>query len=135
MPVLEQVLEQYKGQVKVVFKHFPLRSHAFAYKAAQASIAAQRQGKFWLFHDMLFRQYNHINDQRINEIRKVLKLDRSQFEKEMAATRTSARITGDVTHGRDAGVRGTPTVFVNGKVLRTKTLAGFRRAIAAALGK
>ena len=133
MPVLEQVLEQYPGKVNIAFKHFPLRNHAYAYKAAQAAVAAQQQGKFWPFHDLLFRQYKRINDHRIDEISKILKLDLSQFKNEMAATNTQARIKGDLTDGRQIGVRGTPTVFINGKLLRNKTLAGFRQAITRAL--
>jgi len=133
VPVLEQVLEQYPGKVNIAFKHFPLRNHAYAYKAAQAAVAAQQQGKFWPFHDMLFRQYKNINDQRIVEISKILNLDISQFKNEMTAARTQARINGDLTEGRQIGVRGTPTVFINGKFLRNKTIAGFKQAIDKAL--
>ena len=133
MPVLEQVLEQFPGQVKIAFKHFPLRNHAFAFKAAQATVAAQQQGKFWSFHDMLFKQYNQISDRRIDEISEILKLDIAQFKQEMYASRTLARINGDLTEGREAGVRGTPAVFINGAFLRNKTLAGFKQAIDRAL--
>ena len=83
MPVLEQVLEQYPQQVKLVFKNFPLRSHSFAYKAAQASMAAEQQGKFWEFHDLLFKNYNRINDQKITEIMNDLNLDADQFQRAM----------------------------------------------------
>ena len=133
MPVLEQLLEQYPGQVKIVFKHFPLRNHAFAYKAAQATIAAQKQGKFWPFHDLLFKKYKQINDARIVEIRNILNLDIPKFESEMKAPHTSARINGDVADGQEAGVRGTPTVFINGVLLRNKSPSGFRQGIAKAL--
>jgi len=133
-PILEQVFEQYPKQVKIVFKQFPLRNHAFAYKAAQAAVAAQQQGKFWPFHDMIFKQYSRINDQRIDEIGKKLKLDLSQFKKAMNAADTMARINGDLANGREAGVGGTPTVFINGVKLKNRTLAGFRQAIAEALG-
>ena len=133
MPVLEQVLEQYPGKVNIAFKHFPLRSHAYAYKAAQAAVAAQQQGKFWSFHDLLFRKYQQINDKRIDEISKVLKLDLSRFKNEMAAANTQSRIKTDLNEGRQIGVRGTPTVFINGILLRNKTLEGFRQAIARAL--
>ncbi|MEJ2154779.1 MAG: thioredoxin domain-containing protein [Desulfobacteraceae bacterium] len=133
VPVLEQVLEQYPRQVKIAFKHFPLRNHAFAYKAAQATVAAQQQGKFWPFHDMLFRQFKKINDQRIEEISRILELDASRFKQEMNSEKTKARINADIAEGRDAGVRGTPTVFINGQVLRNKTLSGFKQAIINAL--
>ena len=127
------MLEQYPGKVNIAFKHFPLRSHAYAYKAAQAAVAAQRQGKFWSFHDLLFRKYQQINDQRIDEISKMLKLDLSQFKNEMAEANTQARVNTDLSEGRQIGVRGTPTVFINGMLLRDKTLSGFKQAIARAL--
>ncbi len=135
VPVLDQVLERYPGKVKVVFKHFPLRSHPFADKAARASMAAFHMGKFWAFHDLLFKNYNQISDQKIEEVRAKLDLDAGKFAREMSADRTRARISADIRNGSEAGVRGTPTVFVNGKELRNKSLAGFQRAIDDALEK
>ena len=129
MPVLEQVLEQYPQQVKLVFKNFPLRSHSFAYKAAQASMAAEQQGKFWEFHDLLFKNYNRINDQKITEIMNDLNLDADQFQRAMQDPAIKAQIDADLRNGDTAGVRGTPTIFINGKLLRDKSLAGFQRQI------
>jgi len=129
VPVLEQVLEQYPQQVKVVFKHFPLQSHKFAYKAAQATMAADKQGKFWEFHDLLFKDYNNINDQKIEEIRASLNLDADQFQREMLDPGIKAQIDADLRNGNSAGVRGTPTVFINGKLLRDKSLRGFHQQI------
>jgi len=129
VPVLEQVLEQYPQQVKVVFKHFPLQSHKFAYKAALATMAADKQGKFWEFHDLLFKDYNNINDQKIEEIRASLNLDADQFQREMLDPGIKAQIDADLRNGDSAGVRGTPTVFINGKLLRDKSLRGFQQQI------
>jgi protein-disulfide isomerase len=127
------VLEQYPQQVKVVFKHFPLRSHKYAFKAAQASMAADKQGKFWEFHDLLFKNYNRLNDQKINEIRTSLNLDADQFQREMSDPAIKNLINADLRNGTAAGVRGTPTVYINGKVLRDKSLHGFQRQINQAL--
>ena len=129
MPVLEQVLEQYPQQVKLVFKNFPLRSHSFAYKAAQASMAAEQQGKFWEFHDLLFKNYNRINDQKITEIMNDLNLDADQFQRAMQDPAIKAQIDADLRNGNTAGVRGTPTIFINGKLLRDRSLSGFQRQI------
>jgi protein-disulfide isomerase len=129
VPVLEQVLEQYPQQVKLVFKNFPLSSHSFAYKAAQASMAAEKQGKFWEFHDLLFKNYNRINDQKITEIMNDLNLDADQFQRAMQDPAIKAQIDADLRNGDTAGVRGTPTIFINGKLLRDKSLAGFQRQI------
>jgi protein-disulfide isomerase len=133
VPVLEQVLEKYPRKVKVVFKQFPIRSHVFALKAAQATIAAHQQGKFWEFHDLLFNHYKQINDKKIEEIRIQLGLDDDKFKKKMRAPQTMNKIRADYGNGSAAGVRGTPTVFINGKLLRDKSLNGFQRAIGVAL--
>jgi protein-disulfide isomerase len=129
VPVLEQVLEQYPQQVKVVFKHFPLRSHKYALKVAQASMAADKQGKFWEFHDLLFKDYNKLNDQKVAEIRTGLNLDADRFQRDMADPAIKAHIDADLRNGSSAGVRGTPTVFINGRLLRDKSLNGFQREI------
>ena len=135
MPVLEQVLEQYPQQVKVVLKHFPLRNHKYAMKAAQASMAADKQGKFWEFHDQLFQNHNKLNDQKVTEIRTSLNLDADQFQREMSDPAIKAQINADLRNGNSAGVRGTPTVFINGKLLRDKSLKGFQRKIKRALSE
>jgi len=113
----------------VVFKQFPLRSHKYAFKAAQASLAADRQGKFWEFHDLLFKDYNNLNDQKVAEIRTGLNLDADQFQRDMSDPAIKAQIDADLSNGNSAGVRGTPTVFINGKLLRDKSLNGFQQQI------
>jgi protein-disulfide isomerase len=135
VPVLEQVLEQYPQQLKVVFKHFPLRSHKYAFKAAQASMAAAKQGKFWEFHDLLFKDYNRLNDKKVNEISASLNLNAEQFQRDMSDPSIKAQINADIRNGNSAGVRGTPTVFVNGKLLRDRSLRGFKQKINQAIGQ
>ena len=81
MPVLEQVLEKYPEDVKVAFKNFPLKNHKFAMKAAVAALAAESQGKFWEFHDLLFKNYNKLNDQKIQEISLAIGLNQEEYEK------------------------------------------------------
>jgi protein-disulfide isomerase len=68
VPLLEQVLEKNPKTVKIVFKNFPIRSHKFAAQAAVAALAADRQGKFWEFHDELFNNYNRLNEEKVQEI-------------------------------------------------------------------
>lgn len=128
-PVLHQVSEQYPQQVKIVYKQFPLGIHGFAGRAAQFAIAAQQQGKFWEFHDQLFKHYHQLNDQIIEKIRSDLDLDPDKFKRDMMSPRTIAQINADIHNGQQAGVRGTPTVFVNGKLLRDKSIKGFQTAI------
>ena len=129
MPVLEQVLEKYSEEVKIVFKNFPLRNHKFAMKAATAALAAGSQGKFWEFHDLLFKNYNRLNDQKIRDIALSLGLDEGEFEKKMKDPALQGRVRQDILDGRQVGVRSIPTVFINGRFLRNRNLQDFQAAI------
>ena len=135
MPVLEQVLEKNPNQVKLVFKNFPIRNHKFAMPAAVAALAADKQGKFWEFHDLLFKDYNRLNEQKVKEIAQQLNLDMEKFEKDRKDPRIRAMINRDMAEGNRAGVRGTPTVFINGRLLRNRNPAGFQELIEKALKK
>ena len=97
--------------------------------AAIAALAAGEQGKFWEFHDLLFKNYNRLNDQVINDIALGLGLNMAEYEKTRNDSYLQARIKQDVLDGRQAGVRGTPTIFVNGKRLRDRSLKGFQATI------
>lgn len=112
------MLENNAGKVKLVFKNFPLSRHKYATKAAMAALAADKYGKFWKFHDQLFLEYNKLNDQKIREIAQNLGLNSDEFEKMMKHPKILAKIQQDILDGRQAGVTGTPTVFVNGRRLR-----------------
>ena len=129
MPLLEQVLEKNPKDVKLVYKNFPLRNHKFARPAAIAALAAGKQGKFWEFHDLLFKDYNRLNEQKFQEIARELNLDMEQFEKDQKDPEILALISRDMSEGSQAGVRGTPTLFVNGRLLRNRSLAGFKDMI------
>lgn len=98
-------------------------------------MAADKEGKFWKFHDLLFKDYNRLNDKKINEISASLNLNPEQFQREMSDPSIKAQINADIRNGNSAGVRGTPTVFVNGKLLRDRSLKGFKRKIDQAIGE
>ena len=129
MPVFEQVLEKYPEDVKVVFKNFPLRNHKFAMKAAVAALAAHSQGKFWEFHDLLFRNYTPLSDQKLQEIAQAVGLNLEEYEKKKKDPAIEKKVRQDFSEGRRAGVTGTPTVFINGIRLRDRSLEGFETAI------
>ena len=129
VPVLNQVLEKNKGKAKLVFKNFPLNTHQFARKAAAAALAAGRQGKFWEYHDRLFQNYNRLNDQVVQEQAQQLGLDMQKFEKDLNDPQIQQIINQDYQDGLKAGVRGTPTVYVNGALLKNTNPEGFQAAI------
>ena len=135
LPLLEQVFKKYPNEVKLVHKDFPLRSHKYAQKAAAAALAANRQGKFWEFHDRLFKNANRLNDQKIQEIASELTLDEAKFTKDLQDNEILKIISQDIREGVKAGVRGTPTIFINGRLLRQRTLEEFYRIIEKELEK
>ncbi len=129
MPLLEQLLETYPSEVKVVFKNFPLRMHKYARPAAIAVLAAHEQGKFWPYHDKIFENYSRINDQMLKQAAAEVGLDMAAFEKSLKDKSLAARVNQDAKDGQQAGVRGTPTVFVNGKLVRNRSLEGFKQMV------
>jgi len=135
VPLLEQVLEKYPRKVKLVFKNYPLRNHKFAEPAAIAAHAAGKQGRFWEFHDLLFKNYNRLNAQKVEQIARQLDLDLTRFEKDQKDPRIKALIRRDLSDASRAGVRGTPAVYINGRFLRNRSLSGFRDIIEKELKK
>lgn len=124
------MLEQYPNDVKVVFKNFPLtRIHKFAQNAAVAVLAANQQGKFWEYHSELFKNYNKLNDEKFDEIAGSLGLDLEQFKKDMQNPALAALVQRDLQDGVAAGVRGTPSIFINGRLLQQRSLQGFQQLI------
>ena len=104
-------------------------------KAAIAALAAGSQGKFWEFHDLLFKDYNRLNDEKVKEIAKKLGLDEQEFEKKTADPQIVQKIRQDYMDGVNAGVSGTPTLFINGRLLRNRSMEGFKEIINKELGK
>jgi protein-disulfide isomerase len=133
--VLEQLLEKYPDQVKLIFLSFPLRNHRFAKKAAIAAFAAKKQGKFWEYHDRLFANLESINDQKLLEIAREVGLDMERFEKDINDLKIVARINQDIRLGAYLGVRATPTVFINGSVSKGRTLEALQADVEQELRK
>ena len=129
------MLEKFPLQVKLVFKSFPLTKHKFAKKAAIAAFAARRQGKFWEYHDLLFENIDTLSDQKFLEIARELGLDLERFEKDINDLKIVARINQDIRLGAHMGVRGTPTVFINGRVSKARTLEALEAAVEIELKK
>ncbi len=123
------MLEKYPSEVKLVHKNFPIRSHKFAFKAAIAALAADRQGKFWEFHDELYKNYNSLNDDKIAEIAKLLELNEAEFIEQQKDPSIIGRIRRDYEEGIQLGIRGVPTVFINGRKVRDRSVPKLEAAI------
>lgn len=134
-PQLKQVLEKYPTNVKLVIKQFPLQSHPQAMPAAKAALAAHRQGKFWEFHERLFQKQKELSDAKINEIAQSLGLDMERFQNDLKDPAIQEMINKDIQNGYEVQVRGTPTVFVNGKLVRRPDFTGISQMVEEELKK
>jgi len=114
-PVLEQLLDEYRGQVKLYFKNYPItRAHPDAALAAAAALAAGKQGKFWAFHDKLFGGDQAKADMPVLEkIAKDIKLDVGKWKGDIEGMK--AQVDLDRAEGERVDIDSTPTLFINGR--------------------
>ena len=117
---VKAVLAKYPN-VKLVFKQFPLESHSQAALAAEASLAAQAQGKFWELHDKMYENFRSISRARIEVWARELGLDMQRFDKDLDTHVYAKRVAAEERQGEAADVEGTPTFFIDGARLN----AGF----------
>lgn len=128
VPLLDQVMEKYQGKVKLTFKNMPLQFHEMAEPAARAALAANEQGKFWEFHDQLFAT-SQLKPESMTGIATSLGLDISRFNADMMSPAIRQKLNKDMLDAQKAGVTGTPTVFINGRKLKQRSLEGFQAII------
>ena len=129
------MLDKNPDKVNLVIKHFPLNSHKFARRAAAVALAANRQDKFWECHTKIFENYRSINETKVQEIATEIGLDLERLNTDAKDPAIQYLINRDISNGQQSGVRGTPAIFVNGKRLDNRSLAGFQKAIDAELKK
>jgi len=109
------LLDKYPNDIKLVYKQFPLDNHSQAFLAAQSSVAAHAQGKFWEMHNKLYANYRTINAQNILVWAKEIGLDVKRFIAEVDAGKYKEAVENEVKQGEIAGVQGTPSFFFNGR--------------------
>ena len=122
------MLEKNPKTVKLVLKNMPLKFHKSADPAARAALAAGEQGKFWEFHDKLFAA-KKLNTKVINQIAIDLGLDMVRFASDMKSPQIRSKLQKDLIDAKKAGVTGTPTVFINGRIPKQRSLRGFQEII------
>jgi protein-disulfide isomerase len=114
---LKEVLKNYPTQVRLVYRHFPLEMHPSARKAAEASLCAADQGKFWELHDAMLSGKSPLGVEDLKKTAAGLNLDAAAFNACLDSGRHAPSISRDVREGYLAGVNGTPALFVNGRFL------------------
>jgi protein-disulfide isomerase len=135
-PVLRQIVDEFRGDVKVYFKHYPLPQHTNARLAAEAAVAANKQGKFWGFQDKLWDKQDELSPAEIEKIAKESGLDMTKFRADLQASATKDRVQKDRTDGQTLGLQSTPAVYINGREFTDpKDTESLREWIKEELGK
>jgi predicted DsbA family dithiol-disulfide isomerase len=114
-PQLEKTWADRKNQIRFVFKFFPLKGHPHGEPAARAGIAAWNQGKFWEMHDKMFANREHLEQSDLDAYAKELGLDLQKFHADLGAKATTDRLDRDRNLGDSLMVKGTPTIYINGR--------------------
>jgi protein-disulfide isomerase len=122
--------DEYKGQLRVAFKHQPLERHPNAKLAAVASMAAHEQGKFWEMHDKLFSNQTALDRASLEKYAQELGLDLGKFKAALDSNKYDEYLKTDSAQGTQLGASGTPTFFINGRqIVGAKPPEVFRKVI------
>lgn len=129
--LLQQVLERYPAEVKLVQKDNPLPGHPLSREAAIAALAAGEQNKYWEYHDMLMGSMNSASPEKFLELAKELGLDMDAFQKGLADPKHAKHVDKDMHEAVNASVAGSPCIYINGQLFDTRgvTLDMFRARI------
>jgi len=134
---VKQLIELYPGQVKWVFRDFPIeRLHPTAPKVHEAARCAGAQGKFWEYHDVLFERAPRYAPEALEQYARELALDGPAFVRCLDGGAHRDAVARDIEEGKRLGVTATPTFFINGrKLVGAKPLAEFRQLIESELAR
>jgi protein-disulfide isomerase len=135
-PALKRVLTEYGEKTRFVVRDYPLiQIHENAFQAAVGAGAANAQGKFFEYVEILYKNQNALDTASLKKYAADLGLNLKQFELDLASPKIADEVRKDMEDGKRYGISGTPTVFVNGVKVRSLSDQGFRNAINKALGK
>lgn len=134
---VRQVMSAYPGQVRLVYKSYPLPMHAYAEPASRAALAAGRQGKFWEMYDLIYENQERLKEEgAFEELAEKAGVDLAQFRKDLEDPAIQAQVEREQAEGARLHVRGTPTFFINGTPLvGAQPLESFQRIIDAKLAE
>lgn len=135
-PILKNVIAEYKDKIRFVVRDFPLVSiHENAFLAAQAANAANAQGKFFEYTELLYNNQDKLDSASLKEFATKLGLDRKKFDAEFDSGKYADEVRKDMADGESYSVTSTPTIFINGVKIRENTAEEFKQAIEKALKK
>jgi protein-disulfide isomerase len=117
LPVLDKLQKKYGQEIAIGFRHFPLTSHPDAPAAAAAAECAREKGKFWEMHDVLFSNQRALKTPSLKAYATQIGLDETEFADCLTSARPAVQVKEDREKGETFGVRATPTVYVNGRMV------------------
>jgi protein-disulfide isomerase len=117
IPTLEQVRQKYGDKVRLVFRQYPLGFHQHAQKAAEASLCANEQGKFWELHDAMFQNQQALAVEALKAKAAELGMNAETFNACLDSSKFADEVQADFQAGTVAGVSGTPAMFINGRFI------------------
>ena len=136
LQVLPEVMDAYPGKIALEFWHNPLDFHKNALPAAKATMAAQLQGRFWEYHDLLFRNRKNLGPDRLIALASQVGLDIDRFKWDMADSRVADHVRANMRASAAMGLKGTPMFVVNGVVIQgAQPAQKFKEVIDAELEK
>ena len=134
VPSLDAVLAAHPGKVRLVYKSYTLPFHVHGEPAARAAFAAGAQGKFWEMEHLLFERQLHLEDADLERYAAMLKLDLRKWKADMDSPAVKTRISDDHKLGEELKLKGTPTIYVNGRELDVEEEESLEERVAAELG-
>jgi protein-disulfide isomerase len=129
-PMVDEVLKAYPNDVNFVMKQFPLRQiHPNADPAARAAVAAGKQGKFWEMHDELYKNGRNLSPETIKGIAEKIGCDVKKWEADMNSDEVKKQVDAELALGQSVNVRGTPSLFINGKIAQNRSVEGLKAQV------
>ena len=132
-PALERLVKESGDKIRLVTRDFPLSQHAEAFKAAEAAEAAREQGKYWEYIQVLMQNQSSLSVEKLKSFATQLGLDRTRFDAALDSRKFAEMVQTDVDEGIKLGLKGTPTLFINGRRVTARSYEELKESVDAAL--
>jgi protein-disulfide isomerase len=129
-PTVKRFMKEYKGKIRLIIKHYPYRYRDYARIAAEASLAARDQGKFWEMHDLMLERSPRLDRESLISYARELGLDMKKFTASIDGKKNDKEIERDLQLALKMDLYNTPTFFINGrKVVGNRPYESFKRIL------